>query len=580
MQQVRRVLVRRVRRAALLTLSLLSACAAADPATSGAATIGRDASVARDSSANRDSSTGVFGAYLAGRVALNDGDAHTAAGQFLKALAARPGDTELTEQAFFSSVMSGRSEAAQLARQLPDNQMAQLVLGNEAAKAGNWQEAERRFRDLPRQGLTQLLQPLLLAWAQQGDNRTDAALATLRPLVDGQRFRGLFALHAGMIADIANRPADAARYYNIAQSDMPETNLRLAQVMASWATRTGHPAEAQHDLAALVAAAPDMAIAIPALMSTGSHRPVARATDGMAEAYVALAAALHAQRASDFATAMLRLALDLRPDFTAARVMQSDLLANSNRPAAALQMLAGIPASDPIASVVRLRRVSLTERLGHTDDALQELERLAHDYPDSPLPEIALGDMLRMKQRFPAAIAAYDRAAARIGQPKASDWPLFYSRGITYERAGQWQKAEADFRHALDLAPDQPFVLNYLGYSWADMGQHLPEARRMIQRAADNKPNDGAITDSLGWVMLRQGQTVEAVKMLERAVELDSEDATINGHLGDAYWAAGRKVEAQYQWRRALTLNPAPDDAAKLEAKLNPAHSGAVVSGP
>ncbi len=101
----------------------------------------------------------------------------------------------------------------------------------------------------------------------------------------------------------------------------------------------------------------------------------------------------------------------------------------------------------------------------------------------------------------------------------------------------------------------------------------------MIQRAADSKPNDGAITDSLGWVMLRQGQTVEAVKTLERAVELDSEDATINGHLGDAYWAAGRKIEAQYQWRRALTLNPAPDDAAKLEAKLNPAHAGAVVSG-
>lgn len=529
--------------------------------------------------ANRQSGNGVFGAYLAGRVALSQGDAHAAAGEFLKALAVRPADTELTQQAFFAALMSGRGEAVPLARQLPDNQMAQLVLGDEAAKAGNWQEAERRFRSLPRQGLTQLLQPLLLAWVQQGDNRTDAALATLRPLLDGQRFRGLFALHAALIADLGNRPVDAAKFYRAAQADMPDANLRLAQVMASWQTRSGHPAEAQRSLSALVAVAPDMAIAVPALMASAGKRPVGRATDGMAEAYVALAAALHAQQASDFATAMLRLALDLRPDFTAARVMQADLLANSKRPAAALQMLASIPATDPIAAVVRLRRVALTERLGHSDDATQELERLARDYPDSPLPDIALGDMLRQKQHFPAAIAAYDRAATRLHQPSANDWPLFYNRGIAYERARQWDKAEADFRYALQIAPDQPYVLNYLGYSWADMGDHLAEARRMIQRAADSKPNDGAITDSLGWVMLRQGQVADAVKTLERAVELDSEDATINAHLGDAYWAAGRKVEAQYQWRRALTLNPTADDAAKLEAKLDPAHGGAVVSG-
>jgi tetratricopeptide (TPR) repeat protein len=564
--------IRRAQRAALLTLSLLSACAAAGPNTG-------DTAPASHAAAARDSGNGVFGAYLAGRVALDSGDAHEAARNFLKALAARPGDMELTQQAFFASLMSGGSEAVQLARQLPDNQMAQLVLADEAAKTGKWVEAERRFRALPRQGLTQLLQPLLIAWVEQGDNRTEAALATLRPLVDDPRFGWLFALHAGMIADLANRPVDAARFYHIAQTAMPDTNLRLAQVLASWNTRSSHPADAQHALATLVQAAPDMAIAIPALMAHAAQRPVSRATDGIAEAYVTLAAYLHAQQASDFATVMLRLALDLRPDFTFARVLEADLLAGSKRPAAALEMLAGIPASDPIAAVVRLRRVAFMERLGRTDDAVQELERLARDYPDSALPDIALGDMLRIKQRFPAAIAAYNRAEARIHRPGENDWPLFYDRGIAFERDNQWPKAEADFRHALQLSPNQPFVLNYLGYSWADRSEHLTEAQKMIQRAAEARPNDGAITDSLGWVMLRQGHTQDAVRLLERAVELDPEDATINGHLGDAYSAAGRKIEAQYQWRRALTLNPEPNDAAKLEAKLNPTHPGAVVSG-
>jgi Flp pilus assembly protein TadD len=145
--------------------------------------------------------------------------------------------------------------------------------------------------------------------------------------------------------------------------------------------------------------------------------------------------------------------------------------------------------------------------------------------------------------------------------------------GIAEERAHQWPKAEADFLHALQLSPDEPFVLNYLGYSWTEQGTHLAEARRMIERAAAARPNDGAIIDSLGWVALREGDTARAVSDLEKATELQPEDPTINGHLGDAYWAAGRKLEALYQWRRALTLNPEPEDVPKLEAKLHDAQA-------
>jgi Flp pilus assembly protein TadD len=204
---------------------------------------------------------------------------------------------------------------------------------------------------------------------------------------------------------------------------------------------------------------------------------------------------------------------------------------------------------------------------------------MARDYPDSPLPDEQRGDILRMTQHFTDAVAAYDKAVARISHPASSDWIVFYDRGVAEERSHQWAKAKTDFEHALQLSPDQPFVLNYLGYSMADMGHQLDEARRMIQSAAERRPNDGAITDSLGWVMFRQGHTKDAVQTLERAVELEPEDATINAHLGDAYFAAGRKIEAQYQWRRALTLNPTPDDAAKLEAKLNTGRTGAVLSG-
>ncbi len=557
--------VRGAGRALLLSLSLLSACAASDPSGGDAA----------DQAQN-----GVLGDYLAGRFALSEGDSATAASDMLKALAQRPNDRELAQEAFIATLSAGRPEAVKLARQVPDSPVAQFVLADVDLKAGHWQAAEQRFHGLPREGMTQLLQPLLVAWSQLGDGRVDSALSTLHPYIENPRFRGIFALNAAMIADIGNRPDEAGKLYHVVETDMAEPNLRLAQIIASWQARNGQPADAQKVLAALPGVAPDLGIAMPALLANVTKRVVARPVDGVAEAYFTFAALLRAQDANDFSLIMLRLALDLRPDFAAARLLAADILVNQHHPQVALRTLNDVPPTDPIYAVVQLRRASIVDRLGKSDDAMRDLERLSRDYPASPLPDAQRGDILRMKQRFPEAVAAYDKAIGRIGSSSApSDWALYYDRGVAEEQAHDWPKAEADFNHALELSPDQPFVMNYLGYSWADSGQHLTKAREMIERAAEKRPNDGAITDSLGWVQFRQGRTADAVKTLERAVEMEPEDSTINGHLGDAYWAAGRKIEAQYQWRRALTLNPTPDDAAKLEAKLNTGHPGPVLSG-
>jgi tetratricopeptide (TPR) repeat protein len=560
--------IRSARRGLLLALTLLSAGAAADPSPSRVAL-----------RSGPDAPSGVFGGFLTGRFAMSQADPQAAATQFLSALATHPDDQELQQQAFVSSLIAGRSEAVQLARELPDSQAAQLLLGQAEVKAGHWAAAEQRFHMLPRQGLTQLLQPLLIAWSQHGDGRTDAALATLRPFLDGQRFRGVYALHAALIADLAGRTAEAAKLYHQAQTELGGLNLRLAQILASAEARHGHLGEAQRTFATLASDAPDISIALPALTAAAMAPAVPRAADGIAEAYLALAGTLRAQDSGDFAMLLLRLALDLRPDFTAARLLAADILESQRHLENALQMLASVGGDDPLIAAVRLQRAALTERLGHTDEATHELQRIAHDYPDSPIPVMREADLLRGKQRFVEAIATYDRAISRIKAPGPIDWLSFYDRGICYERAHQWAKAEADFRHALNLAPDQPFVLNYLGYSWADMGQNLVQAREMIEKAAQHRPNDGAIVDSLGWVMLRQGQVPDAVSTLERAVELEPEDPSINGHLGDAYWAAGRKLEATYQWRRALIFNPEPDDAAKLEAKLQSGKQPTVVSG-
>ena len=542
-------------RTALLALSMLSACAAAPPdgLTSGAAT---------------RPLAGASGAFLVGRYALGRTDFASASDGFLRALAADPQDPDLQQQAFGAAVLNGRPEAVTLARQLPSNPAAVLVLADQDVHAGAWLDAQARFGALPSQGLTQVLAPLLLAWAQQGAGSTDRALATLRPYLEGVRYRGVYDLHAAIMNDQAGRAAEAARLYRQAVVDYGAPNLRLGLILASWQARNGHEAEARAAIRAMIEGSPDLAIAEPALQLAAAQKQVASASEGIAEAYLALAASLQRGDAPDFALLLLRLGLDLRPDFTSARLLAADIQSAGGQPAGALNTLAPVGADDPLIAVVRLRQARLNERLGRTAEARRILEQLSADYPQRPEPLAQLAETQVTDGHFTEATATFTQAIARVAQPGRSDWLLYYQRGTAFDRAHDWPRAEADFLHALALSPDQPLVLNYLGYAWAEQGRNLPRAREMIQRAVALRPNDGAIMDSLGWVLLLEGDRDGAIRWLERAVELTPEDATANGHLGDAYDAAGRPREAQTQWRRALILNPEPADAAKLQAKL------------
>jgi Flp pilus assembly protein TadD len=549
-------------RSALLFLSLLLACGAGDLS-----------SEANDRVSTYNPS-GAFGAFLAGRFAAQHSDLNTAAEKLEAALTEDPGVPELAQQAFLAAALAGRPDAARLAASLPDNPAAQLVLADREAKSGHWDRAETGFSALPQQGLTQVLRPLLIAWAQQGQGRTDAALGTLAPLIEGTRFRGVYALHAAVIADLGKQDAEAARLYGIAVTDYGPLNLRLGVIMASWQARHGMTVEAQRTIAELARANGDLAMVRPELAADVGAPAIRNAADGIAEAYLAMAAALR-QQGNESAQLLLRLALDLRPDLSAARLVLAEIQEAAKRSSAALATLEEVPATDPLAPVVTLRRASLLDQTGRSEEASNVLDQLAREHPDRPEPLAQKGDMLRRKNRFAEAADAYSAAIARTGTPTRANWPLFYERGVALERAGKWPEAEADFQYALQLAPDQPNVLNYLAYSWTERGEKLPEARAMLERALGQRSNDGAIIDSLGWVLLKQGDTEAAIKQLSRAVELQPEDPVINGHLGDALAAAGRLREAEFQWRRALNLKPEAEDARKLTEKLEALPTGA-----
>jgi Flp pilus assembly protein TadD len=227
-----------------------------------------------------------------------------------------------------------------------------------------------------------------------------------------------------------------------------------------------------------------------------------------------------------------------------------------------------VPASSPMRRNASIQLAIDLDGLERTDEARKLLDKLTAEQPKDIEAILALGNILRGRKNYQECAEVYSKAIATITTAQKSDWLVYYFRGICFERAKQWDRAEADLKKALELFPEQPQVLNYLGYSWIDQGVNLDEGMRMIRRAVEQKPEDGYIIDSLGWAYYRIGQYDEAVKHLERAVELRPEDPTINDHLGDVYWRVGRIHEAKFQWSHAKDLKPEPEELPKIEEKL------------
>ena len=512
----------------------------------------------------------LYGDYLSGIVAGSLGDADTASTRLMDVLRIDPGDAALRNKAFVFSTLAGSDAAATLAPQMGDSPLAALVLGNAAARGGDWATAQTRYKAVPASPLNDLLRPLLVAWSQQGAGQTDAALATLAPYAQGGPIGGFYSLHAALIADLAGRMDQAGRLYQQALSLYPGSDLVFVQSYASFLARTGKQAQAKALVHDLVRALPLLAIAEPGLDASLSSAPIANPVQGLARVYLSMASLLQqqGQHGREPESFMLRFALDLQPGLASARLLLSDLQNAGDEAQPALASLRLIAPGDPLAPVAAMRIGVLDAADGHGKAGREVLESLVQRFPDRPEPAQALGDVLQDQHSYGSAIAAYDRAIRLMSPLHGDDWPILFSRATAYDRNRQWIQAQADLQHALRLAPNQPFLLNYLGYSWVERKQDLQDARLMIERALDAKPDDGSIRDSLGWALLRQNDVGGAVRQLERAAELMPEDPTVNYHLGAAYWAAGRKVEARDQWRWALILHPDREDEARIRTAL------------
>ena len=541
-----------------------------------AALVAAPAAYSEVAAENPEDSGTLLGNYLSGRLARGDHDTIAAADFYSKALAEDPANEIILEQTFLLEAASAHwDRAIDLAKELikvePAHRIARFLLGCEAFKQGNYKEADEHFAAARQGPIADLTSTLARAWVQEADGKPDEAFATLDSLSDADWAQFYQRYHRALIADIAGKHDVARQAYAQAFKKNPST-LRVADAYARHAVNNNNRKLAKQTLKTHIAKSSGhpLSEALLAQIEEGETPPLLVATpnDGLAEVFYGIGDALAGEGGLDMGIIFLQFSLYLKPDAPLAYAALAEAYEGAKKYDLEMQALDQIKSDSPLWPNAQIQKAFALNSMERVDEAKALLENLAAKDPKDVSPLDALGNILRAHERYGEARDYYTRALALIPKPTKDNWTLFYSRGVCNERLKDWPAAEADFKEALALSPEESLVLNYLGYSWVDQGQNLKTAMDYIRKAVKLKPDDGYYVDSLGWAYFRLGSLSAAVENLERAVELKPDDPIINDHLGDAYWRVGRTLEAKYQWAQALTLKPEDDQAITLKAKI------------
>jgi tetratricopeptide (TPR) repeat protein len=520
------------------------------------------------------------GNYLAARVAEYEHDTLAASTFFRESLRSDPQNVDLVQRAFVAALANGDMvESFVLAQKVlardPHNSSARLALGVRDLKLKSYSAARKELSAGVTGKQRDLTAVLLSAWSQIGSGDVKKALAQVDSLNEPS-FAVFRDFHAGLMLDAAGRPEEANKRLAAAYAT-DKTTLRLVDAYARNLSQLGKSDEAKAVYQAFDKIQPRHPMVQAALAELDAGKklePMVRDTSGGgAEVLYGLGAyglgAAGARQGDEIAAIIfLRLALALQPDHVLALDTLGEAYGRLKQYEAAIEVYDQTPESSPMRVNADIHVALLLDALGKSDEASKRLKGIVAEHPNSAEALSALADLERSRKDFVSSADAYTRVLGLTGAGEKTQWAIYYFRGVDYERAKQWDKAEADFKKALDLYPEQPLVLNYLGYSWVDQGLHLDEAFKMLRRAVELQPEDGYIVDSLAWAHYKLGHYDEAVKLLERAIELKPGDPVINDHLGDAYWRVGRKLDAEFQWNHARDLNPDPEEMPKILGKI------------
>ncbi len=533
------------------------------------------------------------GAFLAGMVADGDQDYANAIEFYKSALVFEPNNIIIQERLMINLFLNRDfDEGVALARDLKDDRAVErvttLALGLDAIRDGEYDDARAFFAYQGANELDRMMNAMLIAWADFGEGKKQEAIKTVAEL-EGPDWFAIFRNYtAGTMAAAAGDLEQARKYLTEAVTDREggagaqDVFVRATIALASVEANNGEKQKAFDALSAGEAVTGRYAPfeAVRARIEKGEELKleVRDASEGAASVFFAIGAALHQSTGGqgggpggpgEVVSFYLQSVHAMDTDSADALLLLGNIADQLGKPADAIEYYQMVEQQSPMYRLSELQLGLDLADMGKGDEARAHLQALIDADPSDFRSYLALGSVLSQAEDYAAMAKNYDAAVEAIGpRPERSHWGVFYQRGIAYERLKEWEKAEPNFTKALELFPDQPQVLNYLGYSWIDMNINLEKGLEMIQKAVAARPSDGYIVDSLGWAYYRLGRYDDAVHELERAVSLKENDATINDHLGDAYWQVGRKLEASFQWNRALIADPDEATAESLHKKL------------
>ncbi|PZQ45618.1 MAG: hypothetical protein DI551_06830 [Micavibrio aeruginosavorus] len=514
------------------------------------------------------------GNYLAGQFAQYRQDWKTANEYLDKVISLDPGNIDLQQRAMILAMQSGdANRAIVLARKVLEedhkNLLALLFIGVDQIARQEYAPAVRTLSKMPENGIADFIRPILIAWAQAPEKEVDLdALSANGPL---QTY------HALLIADYLGAVKNPETYL-VNVLAVGGADIHSLEMMADVYARQGRADLAkkiydtlilQYETGAANSSRLDLLKQKRDNPEMAKSDRIQTPSQGVAEAFYNISRILFQDQSDDSALVFIRISQYLDPTKDDAKLLLARMMIKTGHSDEAIAAYKSIRSDSPGYPEALRSAAELLEDEGKIDESISFLEDIYQNNKDVDA-LVQIGDVYRRAERHAEAIKAYDRAVDALGGKISADhWNILYARGMSYERTGSMKKAEDDLEAALEYKPDHPYLLNYLGYSWADQNKKLDKALALVEKAANLKPDDGYIIDSLGWVYYRMGQYQDAVAQLEKAVEMVPYDATINDHLGDAYWKVGRKNEARFQWQRAINHTEDASLKKDLEIKIS-----------
>ena len=511
------------------------------------------------------------GAYLAARSAVIASDYRDASSWFTRALLADPNNPQLLDGALVGRMSLGDFDGAKAIAQRivtlgGKSPAANITLAADQAKRGAFDEF------LADQAAGRAINPavdmLSLAWAQIGAGSMSEALEGFDKITATTGLEAFGRYHKALALASVGDFEGADQLMSGGLRVMRRGVIAHAQILSQLERNDDAIALLDKEFGTEQDPMIDVLRNQLRAGETLAFDVVRNATDGIAEVYFTVATALNGEASNAYTLVYARTATFLRPDHLDSILLTAGLLIQQEQTDLAIEAYGLVPKDHPAFYAAEIGRAEALAAADRNDEAIAVLTALSETNGDLMMVHLSLGDLLRKAERFDEASQAYDRALDRVGTVSEAHWVVFYSRGIAHEREKRWEKADADFRKALELNPDQPLVLNYLGYSLVERGEKLDEALGMIQRAVAAQPDSGYIVDSLAWALFTLGRYSESLDPMERASILEPVDPIVTDHLGDVYWAVGRKLEAEFQWHRALSFDPEEEQATRIRRKL------------